>query len=310
MTRSSDGHGGDFKNPFGTIPPRASSKPSLAERAAADEARPRPAPDAASASKSVHQRFIPREELNGFSAWRPDVFGEKRPPPVAAVPDPELLRREAEREARRQAELAAQREAAEVAARAAELRGAREGGYQDGYRDGLAAMEAFKQSYSAQCSAQVAGVIQGMQAQLEALEQHLAQRVAGIALEVARQVVRTELHVHPDQVVAVTQEALGVVLMSARHVVVRVHPQDHPVVATGTADLLAARGARLVADARVVPGGCVVESDIGVVDAQVPTRWQRATAALGMPSASLEQRLDVPLSAGGDSDGDAQESTA
>lgn len=283
MTRSSDPR--EPANPFGSIPSRTSSKPSLAERAAADEARPRVPPEA---PKSVHQRFIPREELNGFAAWRPDVFGEKRPPPVAAAPDPELLRREAEREARRQAELVAQREAAEVAARAAELRGARDGGYQDGYRDGLAAMEAFKQSYSAQCSAQVASVIQQMQSQFETLEQHLAQRVAGIALEMARQVVRTELTVHPSQVVAVTQEALGVVLMSARHVAVRVHPEDLPIVAQGTADLLAARGARLVPDAHVARGGCVVESDIGVVDAQVATRWQRAAATLGQESVWVE----------------------
>ena len=124
MTRSSDP-----RNPFGAIPARPTSKPSLAERAAADEARPRVPPEA---PKSVHQRFIPREELNGFSAWRPDSFGEKRPPPVASVPDPELVKREVEREAQRQAELAAQREIAETAARAAELRGARDGGYQDG----------------------------------------------------------------------------------------------------------------------------------------------------------------------------------
>lgn len=295
-------HSSDPRNPFGSIPPRTGTKPSLAERAAADEARPRVSPDA---PKSVHQRFIPREELSGFSAWRPDSFGDKRPPPVAAAPDPEQLKREAEREAQRQAELAAQREAAEIAARAAELKGAREGGYQDGYRDGLAAMEAFKQSYSAQCSAQLASVIQQMQTQFDTLEQHLAQRVAGIALEMARQVVRTELSVNPTQVVAVTQEALGVVLMSARHVVVHVHPEDVAIVANGTADLLAARGARLVPDAQVARGGCVVESDIGVVDAQVATRWERANAALGMPSASLDERRDVPLASGAEHEDDA-----
>lgn len=297
MTSSSDP-----TNPFGRIPPRGSSKPSLAERAAADEARPRPAvPDAAGAQKSLHSRFIPREELSGFSAWKPSVFAEKKKaPPVAAAPDPEQVRRDAEREAQRQADLAVQREAAEVAARAAELRGAREGGYQDGYRDGLAAMEAFKQNYAAQTSAQLAAVIQRMQAQFDTLEQHLAQRVAGIALEVARQVVRTELHVHPEQVVAVTQEALGTLLMSARHVTVRVHPDEHALLASGTAEVLAARGARLVADAQIERGGCLVESDIGVVDARVGSRWQRATAALGMPSSSLDERLDVSLSPGAD----------
>lgn len=303
-------HSSDPRNPFGGIPPKTGRKPSLAERAAADEAAPRPT--AEGAAKTLHARFIPREELNGFAAWKPSSFGDKRPPPVAAAPDPEVLKREAEAEARRQAELAAQREAAEIAARAAELRGAREGGYQDGYRDGLAAMEAFKQSYAAQSSAQVASVIQGMQARFEQLEQHLAQRVAGIALEVARQVVRTELHTHPEQVVAVTQEALAVLLVSAKHVTVRVNPEEHHLVATGTTDVLAARGARLVADAQVARGGCLIESDIGAVDARVATRWERATAALGMPSTSLEERLDQPLAHADDDKqgGDAEEAAS
>lgn len=301
-------HSSDPRNPFAGLSPKAGRKPSLAERAAADEAAPRPAAEAA--AKSLHARFIPREELNNFSAWKPSVFGDKRPPPVAAAPDPEVVRREAEAEARRQAELAQQREAAEVAARAAELRGAREGGYQDGYRDGLAAMEAFKQSYAAQSSAQVASVIQGMQAQFEALEQYLAQRVSGIALEVARQVVRTELHVHPEQVVAVTQEALAVLLVSAKHVTVRVHPDELGLVAAGTNEALAARGARLVADAQVARGGCLVESDIGAVDARVATRWERATAALGLPSNSLDQRQDQPVTTGDKEHDDGAEEAA
>jgi flagellar assembly protein FliH len=303
MTHSSDRP----SNPFGAIPPRPSQKPSLAERAAADAAAPRPVPDAAGGHKPNYARFIPREELAGFAAWKPSSFGDKRPPPVAAAPDPEELKRAAQREAQRRAELAAQREVAEVAARAAELRGAREGGYQDGYRDGMAALEAFKQSYASQCSAQVASVIQRMQAQFDTLEQHLAQRVAGIALEVARQVVRTELHTHIDNVVAVTQEALAVLLVSAKHVTVRVHPDELSLVAAGTADVLSARGARLVADAHIERGGCLVESDIGAVDARVATRWERATAAVGWPSQSIDEAQDRPLSLVDKSDdGDAE----
>jgi len=46
-------------------------------------------------------------------------------------------------------------------------------------------------------------------------------------------------------------------------------------------DVLATRGARAVADPHVAPGGCVVESDIAVVDASVHARWSRAAAAMG-----------------------------
>ena len=45
--------------------------------------------------------------------------------------------------------------------------------------------------------------------------------------------------------------------------------------------VLQARGARLIGDASVVRGGCLVDSDIASVDGSVVTRWRRAAASLG-----------------------------
>jgi flagellar assembly protein FliH len=224
------------------------------------------------ARSSAYSRFIPREELTAFSAWQLGAFGDgqqggaskpgapaaapKEPPPPPP-PTPQVV---------------------------AQIKAARDGGYHDGYRDGMAALESFKQNYAAQVSAQVGAVVQAAQSQLDALERDLAQRVAGIALEIARQVVRAELHARPQHVVAVAQEALSALLVTARHVTLRLHPDDHGLVAAGAAETLAARGARLVADARIARGGCLVESDIGSVDAQVASRWQRAAATLGHES--------------------------
>jgi flagellar assembly protein FliH len=244
---------------------------------------------------SLYTRFIPREELSGFASWQPGNFGddpERRPRSAPPQPDPEALRRqaeEAERERLRQIRLAAERAEAD---RITALEQARQAGYQDGYRDGLSALESFKVSFTAQTTAQVSGLVQRMQAQFDAIEQDLARRVAGIALEIARQVVRSELHAQPDAVVAVTQEALGLLLNSARHVTLRVNPQDHEPVAAGCAEALSARGVHLIADAGIEPGGCLVESSIGEVDARVATRWARATAALGheAPWDAEEQR--------------------
>ncbi|HET6599652.1 MAG TPA: FliH/SctL family protein, partial [Burkholderiaceae bacterium] len=74
---------------------------------------------------------------------------------------------------------------------------------------------------------------------------------------------------------------LDTLLLSARHITLRVHPDDQALVAEGAAEVLAARGARLLADPAMTRGGCLVESDIGVIDASLETRWQRAAAALG-----------------------------
>ncbi len=241
------------------------------------------APGAAhlAARAGVYSRFIPREELNGFAAWKPGSFGDDPSRRPQAAPDPAVLAREAEAAARREAQRKADAEAQAAADRIEEVRQARDGGYHDGYRDGTVAMDAFKQSFATQTSAQVATVVSSLQAQFAEMEQALADQIAALALSLARQVVRSEIAQRPEAVVAVAQEALGGLLMSARHVTLHLHPDDEALVALGCADLIGAREVRLVSDAAIERGGCRLESDIGITDAQVATRWQRACAAMG-----------------------------
>jgi flagellar assembly protein FliH len=220
---------------------------------------------------SPYARFIPREELDSFSAWTPGSLGgdDGQRSGMAAPP------------------AQPQRSAEEIVAE--QLNAARQGGYQDGYRDGLTALESFKQSFAAQTTAQVGALLQSCAGQLDAMQQQMASALAAAAVSLARQVVRAELATRPEQVVQVAEEALQTLLLSARHITVRVHPDDHALIAQGAAESLAARGGRLVADSAISRGGCIVESDIGIIDASIETRWRRAAGALGSESGWNEE---------------------
>ncbi|HEX7686740.1 MAG TPA: FliH/SctL family protein [Burkholderiaceae bacterium] len=246
-----------------------SSKSTLHARMAEREADrmapvpPRGAPQA---------RFIPREELEAFAAWRPGSFGgggapsphpserpENKvhaapPPPPPPPTEEEWLE---------------------------EVRHAREAGYQDGYRDGQVALEAFKEQFAKQMAAQFGQMLQTLDAQWNGLEEKMALAVTRTAVQLARQVVRHELDTRPEIVAKVAQEAVGAIVLSARHLCVRVHPADHAHVAEGAGEALKARDARLVADPAIEPGGCVVDSDLGHVDARIATRWAQAAAVFG-----------------------------
>ena len=162
---------------------------------------------------------------------------------------------------------------------------AHKSGYQDGYRNGLIALESYKQTQAAQLAAymndQIGALASDFHHRLESLEQQLAGRIAGVALELARQVVRSELDQRPEAVLTVAEEALSVLLSSAKQIMVRLNPDDHALAQGSLTEVLQARGARLMPDANVTRGGCVVESDIAVVDASVEARWFRAAAAMG-----------------------------
>jgi flagellar assembly protein FliH len=212
-----------------------------------------------------YARFIPREELEGFSSWQPGAFGDvpttRGMPPVKAPVDE------------------TQRAAEQLGA----VQAARQAGYQDGYRDGLVALESFKQSFAAQMAAQLGTLVAGFDAEFAQLEQQIADTVARTATALARQVVRSELAARPELVAAVAAQAVEAVLLSAKHIRVHVHPDDQALVAQGAADVLAARGARLIADTSVSRGGCRVESDLGRIDAGIEARWSQAAESLGQP---------------------------
>ncbi len=241
-----------------------------------------PAPQGTKAT-SVYGRFIPREELSDFSAWSPGAFGEigqaapalgvsRPPPPAPPQPDPEQALQSLMQATRQQA-------------------------YQDGYRDGLAALEGFKQTHARQLSAQIGALVQSIGTQLDGLQQAMAEALAQSATNLARQMVRAELNSRPELVARLAGEALDTLLLSARHVTVRVHPDDLPIVQEGAAEVLSARGARLIADPAIARGGCQIDSDIGAVDATMHTRWSRAVAVLGSnapwtdePAATAERK--------------------
>jgi len=241
-----------------------------------------PPPPGGTKNANQYARFIPREELAGFATWTPDAFAGRpdfaQPAPPAGMrpkpPEPETPVAQAPAEPPPPPEPTAEEWAERVAA-------ARQQGYQDGYRDGLAALEEARRQFALQTSQQFARVVESFEEQTAALDERIATAVTGIALQLARQVVRTELRVNDAAVLPVVNDAVNALLMTARHVQIRLHPADITAIADGAHELLQSRQARLVPDSSITPGGCRVESDLGRVDASIEGRWMQAVAAFG-----------------------------
>jgi flagellar assembly protein FliH len=130
-------------------------------------------------------------------------------------------------------------------------------------------------------AAQLAPLVAAFDQAFIDMESQIADGVARTATALARQVLRSELAARPELVAQVAAEAVNAVLLSARHIRVFVHPDDLPLVETGAGEALAARSARLQADASLARGGARVESDLGVIDARIEARWAQAAAMLG-----------------------------
>ncbi len=229
------------------------------------------------------------------------------------------------------------REAREEAARLtaeAEGKGLEEGrarGFQEGYEQGVAQgrADALNQAKAElqrvqKLWQQAAGEVE---AQRVALERDGRQAVLHLALRMAEKLVHRVVEVDETVIIDQLAHALGHVLRPV-DVTVRINPTDRPVLEAAMPELLADfaqfKHVRLVDDAVIGPGGCVVSYGQGRVDATVETQLERIVRLIlpgGMPVAhdatrdavrpSNELAVNNDRNAhDGDSDGDGDASNA
>jgi flagellar assembly protein FliH len=161
--------------------------------------------------------------------------------------------------------------------------------FEQGFARGAAeAQRAMAQKQAAEAAAgantlasRLDSIAMGFEAELCALESQTADRVVDLALEIARRVLIHELRTAREAIVPVAREALAALAASQSAAVMYVHPSDLPVVRDTLEPLLHKRHVELVADARITPGGCRIDSADSQVDATLQTRWARTLAGIG-----------------------------
>jgi type III secretion system HrpE/YscL family protein len=123
-------------------------------------------------------------------------------------------------------------------------------------------------------------------AELERLRHEACDDLKRVAVRAAERILGRQLDLDPDAVIDICRSALGAV-RRARAVLLRVHPEDLARVSAARprlASALARPGAdvavELRPDATVSRGGCLVETESGIVDARLETQLAAIERAL------------------------------
>jgi flagellar assembly protein FliH len=111
------------------------------------------------------------------------------------------------------------------------------------------------------------------------LDDNIHQQLALLAGAIARQLVRRELRMQPDQIVAVIRATLALLPGAAREVRIHLHPEDAALVRERLAEPNTERAWSLLEDPVISRGGCRVTSENSSIDAQVEARLGAAIAA-------------------------------
>ncbi len=164
-------------------------------------------------------------------------------------------------------------------------------GYAQGERAGLEAAAARSELVLRRLS----GTIQELQELKTDILQRTEQQVVQLSLAIARRIVHREASLDRELVATMARVALDRLGRSAT-ATIRLHPDDLAAVTHGRTDIDQDGVAQFVADPMVRRGGCLVQSDLGLVDVSLDAQIDEiGTALLGDRPAAL-----APAEAAGD----------
>jgi len=123
---------------------------------------------------------------------------------------------------------------------------------------------------------------------LDTLDFRVADMVLDLALEVARHVIAGELTAKPERVLDIIQLALKQMVDTTREARLLLNPEDAALVRPHLEDVLDKNRLRIVEDAHVVRGGCLIETPQGDLDATLQARWREVVRVLGSNKNWLE----------------------
>ncbi|HQS99608.1 MAG: flagellar assembly protein FliH [Hydrogenophilales bacterium 16-64-46] len=147
----------------------------------------------------------------------------------------------------------------------------------EGHAEGLAAGRAEIEANAMRMSQ----LAESFSSTLDNLDFRLADMVLELALDVARQVVAGELAARPERLLDVVNLALKQMAETSRESRLLLNPDDAALVRPHLDGVLDKSRLRIVEDARIVRGGCLIETSQGDLDATLPARWRQVVQVLG-----------------------------
>jgi flagellar assembly protein FliH len=159
----------------------------------------------------------------------------------------------------------------------------REKAYRSGFEDGkqMGLEEGRKQGEK--IARDFFSLLKDIKIQRENIFKESEQVVLKLALALASKIICSAVEVRPEVVLDVARNAIHH-LVDKNKVVLRVNPKDYELIKLHQNDLLASidgiKSLEIEEDVRVKPGGCLIETDSGNVDARLENQMQVLKEAL------------------------------
>ncbi len=161
---------------------------------------------------------------------------------------------------------------------------ARQEGYNAGHAEGLAKGYADGQQKAALEASRLSDLANTFTTEVGKADETISQQVLDLSVDLARALLKSALEIRPELVIPIVKEAVRYLPALHQPALLFLNPDDAVLVKEKIGDELTKTGWQLTDDAQLERGGCRVETASNQIDATLPTRWQRLTAALSKDS--------------------------
>jgi flagellar assembly protein FliH len=233
------------------------------------------------------QPMFKRWEMTSFGDERASAVAERRAAEAAAMvaqAEAAALRTQAPAPTSAPAapsiseeELEAIREAARQQGYAEGFEAGQSNGHASGYEDGLA----LGRAEAAAELTHLQSIAAGFGDAVTQADEAIAADVLELALHLAKNMVRTAFEVRPELILPVVREAVDYLPTLQQPALLILNPEDALIVRGSIGHELEKSGWRIIEDGNMARGGCRIDTASNQIDAQIASRWQRLSHALG-----------------------------
>jgi len=144
-------------------------------------------------------------------------------------------------------------------------------GYEKGYQNGMAAA-AQVVNKQRQAVAHLEQLLHALNEPFSELDKQVEEELVTLAISIAKQIIRREIKINPDQIMAVIREALDALPTASRNIKIFLHPEDALLVNELSTVKKDNKPWLLIDDPTLMRGGCKVTTDMSQIDASVESR--------------------------------------
>lgn len=148
-----------------------------------------------------------------------------------------------------------------------EAEGIKEAAFQEGFQEGLVSLHAH---------------LFALDRELQVLREEIQKKILPLALKAARKIIGEELRLHPDRIVEIVLHSLKPVTQHKK-IVIYVHKQDLEALETGKPKIRKLfehlESLSIQERSDVEPGGCIIETEAGIINAQLENQWRALESA-------------------------------